>query len=283
MKLKSFNQQLLLLLFTMVVLTQPLIGVAKNLDALEEEQGLQSQGELASQTLVLGINGKISKNLLAKLSKTIEAHAEKKLLPGHFLVLIDSDGGDGEAAIDIGRLLRKNNAFIFVTNRCASACVMVYLSGVYRLSIPASIGIHPPRITLSDRNARVMKEIQPENNEIAKKLLAQYELTSLNYFKEMNIDLKFFEKLKSLNSPNLYWLNESEIKSFNLDGFDTVFAEKELRNLRKDFNPTLMQPDFTNQINATLKNCVYFKNNPTAFSSCYRKNLQDGSLSSSMQ
>jgi hypothetical protein len=81
--------------------------------------------------------------------------------------------------MQIGRLLRKANAHVFVTGQCASACVFVLAAGVVRGAPAYTVGIHRGRITMSDANAKVIKEVDVNEDPAAKKILLDFELSSL--------------------------------------------------------------------------------------------------------
>ena len=236
---------------------------------------IELENNSQNQIAVLSISGKISKSLYDKIKLKIEKLGNQNIQPGRFIVLIDSMGGDGEAALKIGRLLRKNNAFIFVTNRCASACVYIYAAGVYRSSIPNSIGIHATKITLNDKNSRVVYELNPDLHEVAKKKLMDFDNSSQGFLDEMNINPSFHEKLRSLSTDKLYWLSQNDVKTFGLDGFDSFFIEREFSGFKDAFNKNLSQATFNEKINNALKQCLYVKNMPHVFAECYKKNLRD--------
>jgi len=222
---------------------------------------------------VLSIYGQISKKLHEKIKFNIDSLSKYNIQPGELIVLIDSMGGDAESAIKIGRLLREKKAFVFVTNRCASACVFIYSSGVYRSSIPYSIGIHAAKITLSDKESRRVLDLNPEHHEIARRKLEDFDRASQLFLSEMNINPSFYEKLKSLSSYKLNWLSQNEIQAFGLDGFDSLFLEREYQTFKYIFQRNLSQVKFNEKINQTLKQCLYVKNIPQAFAECYKNNI----------
>ena len=131
----------------------------------ERPVGRQVEAQAARQTspdavapnqgkvMVIGINGLISKNALEKVRQSI-GQVSGDPIPAGLIVLLDSAGGDGVAAMQIGRLLRKANAHVFVTGECASACIFVLASGVVRVAPSYSVGIHRGRVTMSDANAK---------------------------------------------------------------------------------------------------------------------------------
>ena len=77
-----------------------------------------------SQVVILNIQGNISTNLLAKVQQSV-ALMRGNPFPTGLIVFLNSLGGDGVAAMKIGRLLRQSKAHVFVSGKCGSACVLV--------------------------------------------------------------------------------------------------------------------------------------------------------------
>ena len=75
---------------------------------------------------VVFVSGVIETADVAKIDGVLNS------LKGTPALWINSDGGDLEAAIAIGRLLRKKEAVIRVQGRCASACVFILAGAVVR-------------------------------------------------------------------------------------------------------------------------------------------------------
>ena len=136
-----------------------------------------------NNTVVVSISGQISKNVLAKIKKSI-AGVTGDPLPAGLIVLLDSPGGDGMAAMEIGRLLRASNAHVFVTGQCASACIFVLAAGVVRGAASLSVGIHRGRITMSDADAKILSDVDVSKNADAQNTLRSIFLMEKNYFAE---------------------------------------------------------------------------------------------------
>src|ERR1700724_647539 len=54
---------------------------------------------------------------------------------GQLWVDLDSPGGDVDAAMAIGRMVRKSEGSVSVKGKCYSSCVLIYASGVTRLEL----------------------------------------------------------------------------------------------------------------------------------------------------
>jgi len=96
----------------------------------------------------VSIAGTIGKDDVRKLRALI-AHTGQKPIPIDLVVSLDSDGGDMEAAMEIGRLIRTKRAWTMVAgdrgrdSACASACVLILCAGSHRVS-GGRVGIHRP-------------------------------------------------------------------------------------------------------------------------------------------
>ena len=107
------------------------------------------------------INGPISAALAPKIRAALDA-IEPDRFPAGAIVLLNSQGGDGLAAIEIGRIVRAVRAHVFVRGRCASACTYVLAGGVVRgVARDHAVGIHSPRLTTDEyvRRTLAMPEI----------------------------------------------------------------------------------------------------------------------------
>lgn len=226
-----------------------------------------------ANTVIVAVKGKISKNLVSKIKESIKL-IEGDPIPAGFILLLDSSGGDGVAAMEIGRLLRKANAHIFVTGKCASACVFVLASGVVREFPPLSIGIHRGRLTISNNDAKILKDIALEDNPKYSKLLEKFEMKAKTYFNEMNISPEFYDAMQSTPSDEVHWLNNDEAIKFNLQGIDAEYLRT--RSTFYQSQALRFQMDEQALVKRTAKvteNCLPFKDEQQQFMRCYRDTL----------
>lgn len=230
-----------------------------------------SQLTRQSQTTIININGKISKLLLERIKKTTQRLNTDNRFPPSLVVTLDSLGGDGEAAIEIGKILRTYNAHVFVTNRCGSACVFIYAGGSFRSSIPLSIGIHQPRVTISDNGARIIKELDLNKNELAQNMLSNFDSKANEYFNNMGISNGFYERVQSQKTKELYWLDEKEIDKFELNGLTNDTLNAMVADLNANSRNNLDKNKVVMNSKSVLKECLYFKNEPHNFLKCYIK------------
>jgi ATP-dependent protease ClpP protease subunit len=160
----------------------------------------------AKQIQVILIKGPISRTLFSNMRQLLnqlkvmaeEAPAGEEFIPGKLIVLLDSRGGDGMAAMDIGRILRQANAHVFVTGECSSACVFLLASGVVRGAPTFTVGIHQARITMSSDAGVIKREVNIQDDPKAKALLEQFEKDAKVYLAEMGLPAVFFKRCKTI-------------------------------------------------------------------------------------
>ena len=247
-------------------------GLAKPGSATETITELDDR---ADRVVVIGIQGTISKNILGSIRQAL-SKVRGDAIPAGLIILLDSAGGDGVAAMEIGRLLRKANAHVFVTGQCASACILVLASGVVRAAPAYSIGVHRGRITVSDANAKILKEVDINTNPAAKRLLENFEKTVPVYFSEMGMPPDLFMVMQSHEYKGVYRLSSEEIVFYGLSGFDPDYLSKRAQQFAEFKGPYRMDKDELHR--RTLKvasRCAEFDHEHTAFINCYKKVLKD--------
>lgn len=229
----------------------------------------------SNKVVVMTIKGSISRNLLQKVKDNV-AQAQGDPIPAGLIVLIDSKGGDGVAAIKIGRILRANKAHVFVSGDCASACVYILASGVVRGASAYSVGIHQGRVTVSDDHAKVIREVDLEKEPQAQKALAQFERASVDYFAEMGISPRFYPTVRSHKFKGVHRLNHEELVSFGLIGFENSYlAERAVFYERQTGAYRMDQDELRRRTLRVGGQCAIQAANQNAFVSCYKEVLKD--------
>lgn len=234
--------------------------------------------EYGDRAVVIGIQGPISKNTLHSLKQAL-AKVNGDSIPAGLIVLLDSAGGDGVAAMEMGRLLRKANAHTFVTGQCASACILVLASGVVRAAPAYSIGIHRGRIAISDANGKILKEVDAKSNPTARLLLENFEKSLPVYFSDMGLPPDLFLAMQAHEYKFVYRLSGEEIIFYGLSGFDTNYLSERSQLFQAVKGPYHMDKDELHR--RTLKvasRCAEFDQRHTAFIQCYKNVLQDSYL-----
>ena len=225
--------------------------------------------------MVVGVKGQISKNALEKLKLSI-GQVSGDPIPAGLIVLLDSPGGDGVAAMQMGRLLRKANAHVFVTGQCASACIFVLASGVVRVAPSYSVGIHRGRVTMSDSNAKIIKEVDLTDNPQARAALQHFESQAPLYFAEMGMSPELFPLMQSHQLKGVYRLSSTEIAKTKLSGFDGAYLQQRAAFYRKQTGPYRMDEDeLKSRTQKVASRCSGFEKHHTEFISCYKQTLRE--------
>jgi hypothetical protein len=119
----------------------------------------QTRDQSPETNKVIRISGPISTQALSKLNTDLTGFRNLDPVPAGLIVLLNSPGGDGDVAMQMGRLLRKHQAHIFVTHQCDSACAILLMGGVIRAALPETIGIHAGRLTVMAKDGHVIREV----------------------------------------------------------------------------------------------------------------------------
>ena len=220
---------------------------------------------------VINIDGSITNSTLLEVSQKLTGWQNFDPIPGGLIVLLDSHGGDGEAAMAIGRLLRQKKAQTFVTGQCDSACVFILAGGVVRAAKSNTVGVHAGRLTLMDPRGRVVKEI-----DATRSLNDSFKLTSFNsdirkYFAEMGIEHGLLDLVLAHKTKQTYQLTDLEMKQYRLIGFDNDYLNERVSvfqrlpdgeriNRIELYNRTLSVPNL----------CTLNSLNNTGFINCYK-------------
>lgn len=133
-------------------------------------------------------------------------------------VELNSKGGDWEAAMAIGRLLRRvpSVAQVDSGDECSSACVLILAGGQVRLvSTKGRVGIHRPYSTSTS----------PVSLEQSQSRFRALSAATREYLREMNLPEALFEAMVRVPPEKLRVLTEVEIQQFGLEGKDPAYAE----------------------------------------------------------
>lgn len=228
-----------------------------------------------SKVVVMAIQGQISKRVLESVRESI-GQVKGDPIPAGLIVLLDSPGGDGVAAMKIGRLLRKANAHVFVTGQCASACIFVLASGVVRGAPAYSVGIHKGRITMSDANAKIIKEVDVNEDPKAQKMLQDFEHDASLYLAEMGMPSDLFRAMQAHQLKGVYRLSDREVIFYGLSGFDIEYLKKRVVLFESQKGVSRIDSDELAHRSAKVASrCAEFDKKHNDFIACYKNVLRD--------
>lgn len=120
----------------------PKIGPVNNKAFLQWASGPNS--ELSFCTVFIQIYGEIEKDDVNAFRKAIDGFAN----PPYLHVQLDSRGGNVEAGIEIGNIIRKHYGSTSISGKsgnqavCYSACALIYAGGIARLPELGNLGVH---------------------------------------------------------------------------------------------------------------------------------------------
>lgn len=146
--------------------------------------------------------------------KRADVAALEKIIPQHRAIFLKSSGGDLDAALDLGRILRKHSTLAIVDHVCASACVFV-LAGASNRGIFGKVGIHRPY--------RLRDDATTAEEQKANYILLGNELK--NYLNEMNINPALYDDMIRISPGSVKFLSEQDLERYGLSGIDPYREE----------------------------------------------------------
>lgn len=227
------------------------------------------------RVVVMSIKGSISRNLVDKVKQSL-AQVQGDPIPAGFILLIDSKGGDGMAAMKIGRMLRDAKAHVFVNGDCASACVFILASGVVRGASAYSVGIHQGRVTISDDNAKILREVDLSQDPKARQAFERFELTAAGYLAEMGIPPGFYQTMKAHKLKGVHRLSNDELVRYNLNGFEEPYFKHRADFYERQTGLYRMSSDeFRRRTMRVGQLCAVGASDQNQFVKCYKDSLKD--------
>lgn len=222
---------------------------------------------------VLEINGDIRPALVQQVRSALK-DVDARRYPAGALLLLNSGGGDGVAAMQIGRIVRAAKAHAFVRGRCSSACVFILAGGVVR-SAPAErgVGIHRPRLTGFVKGQGVV-DIDPASNPNAAAALEVGNRLSQAFLREMGLPDALFQAMMATPSGEMRYLDATELSEFGLSGFDAAYREARAPEAAGRYGVTA--EEFVRRALLVQDRCVADNAAPQAFVGCYRRVLEKG-------
>jgi hypothetical protein len=192
--------------------------------------------------------GHITREDLKRINAIVAAPRNPEECQGGYLtVLLDSDGGDVESAIAIGRRLRDLEMRAIVKN-CKSACVFILAGAVKRVIIlPQSVRIHRPYFTDLPQGSpatEIQKRRRAANEQLRR------------YLDEMNVPTSLLDEMNSTPPHEFRALTQSEIDRY-LPATDPDFDEKQTMKWAKALK--ISMAEYRRRDAAAREECKNFK------------------------
>ncbi len=224
-------------------------------------------------TRVIEVNGAITQALVPKIRAALEA-VESERFPAGAILLLDSSGGDGLAAIEIGRMARVSGVHVFVRNRCASACTYLLAGGVVRgVARDKAIGIHSPRLTTFVKGIGVV-DINSASNPNAAKALELGNRRSQDYFREIGLPDAFYAAMMAAPADQTRYLDLAELSPLGLSGMDPAYLAVRAPAAAARYG--IAEAEFERRTLSVARLCLEPKTTPREFMKCYARVLRTG-------
>jgi hypothetical protein len=132
-------------------------------------------------------------------------------------IYVNSGGGDLEAAIRIGRMMRSINASVTVEpdSRCSSACVFLLAGAVQRITL-GQVGIHRPHFAVMGRSLPA--------SEVRARINAMDALIEA-FLNDMNVPVDLLRAMKGIWPEDIQVLSAQDLQRFMLSSPDPVWDE----------------------------------------------------------
>jgi len=227
---------------------------------------LAHQGALAQSRVVsVSIAGTLNKLHVGQLRAAID-RMRGDPLPTGLIIILDSAGGDGRAAIEMGRMAREKNAHIFVKGTCRSACALLFAGGVYRDARAFSIGIHRGRITRSVPGVGEV-DVDPAIDPRVGEVLEFVERETHDYLLEMGLP-RLFDAMQKTPSSQIRLLSTDEAAELGLLGFDVAYLERQSVAVKSRYG--ISREQLLERTARVRDRCEPELAQPSKFVACYR-------------
>lgn len=165
----------------------------------------------------ISISGTIKPSDYAALVAQV-ATAKSQTTAGTIQVqaFLDTNGGDVETAMRIGRLLRKEAAEAWVPQvaTCVSACVLI-LAGAANRIVSGKVGIHRPFNPEAEDTTAAKQRDRYRKLGVAIK----------EYLEEMNVPSRLYDEMLYIDPANVRILTAGELAAYGLNKADPYWDE----------------------------------------------------------
>jgi len=153
------------------------------------------------------------------------------------IVYLNSQGGDLEESLKLGRFIRKNEIQTNVTNssECLSSCVFVLAGGVqryidtnqYSTLSSVRIGIHRPYFSDLNPNTSI-SDVTNMRNKMRNIIVS--------FLQEMDVNTNLYDDMLSIEPNDMKILSKEELQRYRLSVDDANYDELSVAKLAKFFN-----------------------------------------------
>jgi hypothetical protein len=228
----------------------------------------------ARGVIVVEINGNINQDLVHKVRRALEG-TDPQRFPAGALLVLNSAGGNGVSAMEIGRIARAARAHAFVRGRCASACTFILAGSVMRgVGTERSVGIHRGRLTQTVKD-RGEVTVDVSTNPNAARVLEVVEQLTESYLREMGLPDAFFRTMQAVPPDQTRYLELAELERVGMLGFDPEYRNTRAAAGAAQFR--ISEEEFVQRTLRVAGLCLHPDTPPSELVRCYRRVLQTGS------
>lgn len=168
-----------------------------------------------TQEVTIHIEQEITPKDLTDFKSALKQLNESKKTLHMNSVVLNSHGGSGDTAVQIGKLIRKRNLNTYLASdaTCASACVEILISGVQRYAF-GNVRVH-----------RATFMYDSDKDEHIEKFIRDAQKSNEDYVKSMGVSLMLADAMDSTESWSIRQLTEQEKKQWQVFGFDRLAEE----------------------------------------------------------
>jgi hypothetical protein len=159
---------------------------------------------------------------------------------------LESPGGDVDAAISIGRVLRslQVHAQVGPDRSCVSACVLLLAGATTRsIATKGRVGIH--RLYTTSTSAKDYDSLQRAYRQIDAKVKA--------YLSDINVPESLYEAMMQYSPEKVHFLSKSELATYHLSMTDQV--AEDLANSRAAARYGLSKPEYLRRSAQVTQQC----------------------------
>jgi hypothetical protein len=223
--------------------------------------------------IVTVISGRISGKHVLALHAALELMDPNGHSVGPLLLLLDSLGGDGLAAMELGRMARAARARAYVTGRCASACMLILAGCVVRHAADRTVGIHSGAVERFEQDKGLV-EIDPRSDDSAKHTLDEGYEELTKYLDEMGMTPALYRAMRAVPFQQVKWLSAKEMEMLGVVGTDPTYGEALVRASAQAYG--ISEDRFVRRSESVLRWCAAVKSRPADFVACHDEVLRTG-------
>jgi hypothetical protein len=170
---------------------------------------------------------------------------------------LNTGGGDVQAAMALGRALRKTNraAVVLPKSTCSSACVLVLAGAPVRI-VFGSVAIHRP----------FLQDDASTNPDEQKARYKALESKIKQYLDEMNVQPALYDDMLRVSSAQARVLSKSELERYGLSGRDPFVDEAQLTESAN--NLRISKAEYIARQQKIESQCVPLIRNPDEYVKC---------------